>query len=258
MSDVKTPTSPAADIVLARVMQAVVGTPRETLQARNDPRVADAVRQYLAAAQRAASGDSAKDVVAALDAYEVETRERTARAARCLLDHEGKRIRFKDSRVRDEVVISTRGERISHLGDPRGICLHPALLEALVVLAGIQCYELGWLRATHGKYKTTAGDTSKIDMDAEISPHFFGMGADFYAVGTSLDRLVTHEAGQAALDDVLRPLVRAIWDDIAHLPAGWWVVMPASLNPDTPGSRRGVEFFSNDRHRNHLHIGLNS
>ena len=252
------PDQSAADIILSRVMQGVVGTARETLQARDDPAVVKAVSEYLAAAKRPASGDRAKDIVTALESYEAGTRERTMDAARRVLDLEGKRIRFRDSRVRDEIVASTRGERIPHPGDARGIPLHPALLEALVTLAGIQCYELGWLRATHGKYKTTAGDTSKIDMDAEISAHFYGMGADFYAVGSSLDRLVTHDAGQAALDDVLRPLVQTIWNDVAHLPNGWWVVMPPSLNPETPGVRRGVEFFSNDRHRNHLHIGLNN
>lgn len=248
----------APDIILSRVMQGVVGTPREARQVRDDPAVVKAVAGYLEKANRAPSGDPAKDMLAVVETYEIQVRERVNVAACRLLDLEGKRIRFRDERVRDEILSSTRGERIPHLGDARGLPLHPVLLEALATLADIQCFELGWLRATHGKYKTTAGDTSKIDADAEISAHFYGMGADFYAVGSSLDRLVTHDAGQAALDDALRPFVQAIWNDVAHLPNGWWVVMPPSLNPETPGVRRGVEFFSNDRHRNHLHIGLNN
>ena len=94
-------------------------------------------------------------------------------------------------------------------------------------------------------------------MDAELSAHFYGMGADFYAAGPALERLVRHDAGQAALDDALRPLVQAMWNGVVPLPVGWWVVMPPSLHPETPGTRAGVQFFSNDRHRNHLHIGLN-
>jgi len=247
-----------SDLVLSRVMLGVVGTPREIAAAAADATLADPAARCVGALGQRPFGSFTRDAQAVVEAYEAVSRGRTAQAARRLLELEGKRIRFRDSRVRAEIAASANGELIQHPGDRRGLLLHPVMLEALNALADVRCYELGWLRATHGKYKTTAGDTSVTDRDAEVSAHFFGMGADFYAVGPSLDRLVTHEAGQSALDDVLRPLVRAIWDGVATLPGHWWVVMPPSLNAETPGTRAGVEYFSNDRHRDHLHIGLNN
>jgi len=247
-----------SDLVLSRVMLGVVGTPREVAAASSDAPLNDAITRCLEALGQRPSGRFTQDAETVVKAYEAASRERTIQAAGRLLGLEGKRIKFRDARVRAEIAASANGELIEHSGDRRGLLLHPVMLEALGVLTDVQCYELGWLRATHGKYKTTAGDTSVTDRDAEVSAHFFGMGADFYAVGPSLDRLTTYDAGQSALDDVLRPLVRTIWDGVATLPRQWWVVMPPSLNPETPGTRAAVEYFSNDRHRNHLHIGLNN
>lgn len=173
-----------------------------------------------------------------------------------ILELEGKRLVFRDGRVKEEVVLASRRKPVPHPCESSGCYLHPELLRMIHECAAVNAVEVGWLRATHGKYKKTAGDTSVCKSEAPVSAHFIGMGVDFYKCGPDLAALKDYEADAEGYYSAIEPLIAALYSGKISCPPHWWVFMPPELNKRYSGLLRQVQFNANQIHINHLHIGL--
>lgn len=180
-----------------------------------------------------------------------------AQLARRLLDLEGTRLVFRDDGVKGELERAATRRTIPHPCDQVGVYLHPFLLQTLLEVSERSCFELSVLRSAHGKYQML-DDLSVCDVpDATTSAHYLGHGADFYRLGPSLDRLVARGDGDEAWWAVQEPVIRPYWEAEVAMPPGYWIVFSEGLKSTYRGIHHGIRFFSNPRHVDHLHVGLN-
>lgn len=180
-----------------------------------------------------------------------------AQLARRLLDLEGQRLVFRDAGIRGELERAATRRTVPHPCDDVGVYLHPHLLQTVLDVAERACFELSVLRSTHGKYQMLDDLTVCEVPDAITSCHYLGHGADFYRLGPSLDELVARSDGEEAWAAVQEPVIRPYWEAEATMPPGYWIVFSEDLKPKFRGIRHGLRFFSNPRHVDHVHVGLN-
>lgn len=183
---------------------------------------------------------------------------RAVRAATALLALDGKRLVFGDAHVRGEVERAAEGAPVGHNCDPGGVFLHPHMLETALALADLAAFSVDVLRTAHGKFQKIDDVTvCEPPPGAIVSSHFIGQGIDFYRIGDDVSRLVSRDEGEAAWCEAAERVVRPFWDAALKMPPRYWVVFPEGLADRYDGIRHQIKFFSNDRHWNHTHIGLN-